>query len=208
MVNGNNRRPYIGAVAILADVSRLWMQWSLASRVCSVVTANAVVDDCCVVKIRWQPCDRRMAIIAVGATGDVSRMFADRCDAIMARAAGTDDLSVIDRKGRNPGIWRMAVFANNAGLNVVDSLARRVRAVVAACAVARDVDVIKVCRQPTRCGVAVIAVVTAGDMRWMFARCNNTVMAGAASPDHLRVVNCKGRYPDIGIVAILADIRR
>lgn len=45
-------------------------------------------------------------------------------------------------------------------------------------------------------------------MRWVLACCDDTVVAGTAGTYHLRVVDRKGRYPDIGVVAVLADIRR
>lgn len=48
-------------------------------------------------------------------------------------------------------------------------LAGRIGAVVATEAIVGDVDVIKVRRNPRDCRVAVVAVVAAGDMRWVFA---------------------------------------
>ena len=42
----------------------------------------------------------------------------------------------------------MAIFADDAGENMVGILARCVRAVVAARTIACDVDVVKVCGQP------------------------------------------------------------
>ena len=85
-----------------------------------------------------------MAVVAVVTAGDVSGVFADRRDPIMARSAGPDNLSVIDGKSRDPCIGRMAIFADSAGKNVVRSLARCVGTVMAACTVACDVDVVKV----------------------------------------------------------------
>ena len=51
VINGNNGRPDIGAVAVLADVGCLWVQWTLADRVCSVMAANTIIDNVCVVEI-------------------------------------------------------------------------------------------------------------------------------------------------------------
>ena len=87
-----------------------------------------------------------MAVVTVITAGDVSGVFADRCDAVMTGTAGPDNLSVIDGKCRNPCVWCMAIFADNAGKNVAGILACRIGTVVAARAVACDVDVVKVRR--------------------------------------------------------------
>lgn len=147
-----------------------------------------------------------MAVVTVVTAGDVSGVFADRCDAVMTRTASPDNLSVVDRKSRNPRVWCMAIFADNAGKNVVRILARRIGTVVAARAVACDVDVVKVRRQPACCRMAVAAVVAAGDMRWGFSCCDDTVVAGAASTYYLCVVYRVSGYPDIGVMAVFADI--
>ncbi len=55
---------------------------------------------------------------------------------------------MVDRKGRNPGVRRMAIFADGTGENVVGVLARCIRAVVAASTISCDVDMVKVCGQP------------------------------------------------------------
>lgn len=52
VINGSNRRPDICAVAIFADIGRLRVQWTLAGRVCSVMAADAVINNVCVVEIR------------------------------------------------------------------------------------------------------------------------------------------------------------
>ena len=87
-----------------------------------------------------------MAVVAVDTAGDVSGVFADRCDAVMTGTAGPDDLGVIDGKCRDPCVGCMAIFTDNAGLNVVRSLARRIGTVMAARAVTCDVDVVEVRR--------------------------------------------------------------
>ena len=87
-------------------------------------------------------------------------------------------------------------------------LARRVGAVVAADAIARDIHVIKVGRNPRNRCVTVIAVVTACDVGRVLASRYITVVAGAAGPEYLRVVDHVGRGPDHVVVAVLAYIAR
>lgn len=78
----------------------------------------------------------------------MSRILAGRGDAVMARAAGTDYLSMVNGKCRRPYIRVVAVFADIACLNVRRSLARGFRTVVAAEAIACDVHVIEIRGQP------------------------------------------------------------
>jgi len=148
VINGSNGRPDICAMAIFADIGRLRVQRTLAGRVCSVMAADTVVNDIRVVEICRQPGDGSVAVIAIIAAGDMRRVFADGYHTVMTRAAGPNYLGVVDCKGRNPGVWCMAIFADDAGENMVGILVRCVRAVVAARTIACDVDVVKVCGQP------------------------------------------------------------
>ena len=72
-------------------------------------------------------------------------------------------------------------------------LARRIGAVVAADAIARDIDVIEVRRNPRNRCMTVIAVVAARDVRRVLARGGVAVVTGEAGPEDLRVVNHVGR---------------
>ena len=146
VINGRYRRPDICAVTIFADVGRLRVQWTLASRVCSVVAAYTVVDDVRVVEVGWQPRDGGVAVVAIVAAGNMRRMLANRYYTVMAGAAGADDLRMVNRKCRNPGVWCMAIFADNTGKNMVGVLAGRVCTVVTARTITCDIDVVKVCR--------------------------------------------------------------
>ena len=148
VINVNDGRPDICAVAVFADVGRLRVQWPLAGRVCSVMAAGTIVDNIGVIEIRWQPGDSSMAVIAIIATGDMRWVFANGYHTVMTRAASSNNLSVVDTKGRNPGVRRMAIFADNAGENMVSVLPRCVSAVVAARTIPCDVDVVKVRGQP------------------------------------------------------------
>ena len=89
-----------------------------------------------------------MAVIAIIAAGDMRRVFADGYHAVMTRAASPNYLGVVDCKGRNPGVWCMAIFADDTGKNMIGILARCIRAVVAASTISCDVDMVKVCGQP------------------------------------------------------------
>ena len=75
-------------------------------------------------------------------------------------------------------------------------------------AVTRDVDMVEVGRQPARGRMAILAVVAAADVCRILAGRNLAIMTGAAGTDDLRVVNGIDRVPDIGIVAVLAKVRR
>jgi len=105
-------RPHICAVAILANIGCLNVQRTLACRVGSIVTTTAVVNDVGVVEVRRHPGGRRVTVIAVIAAGNVGRVFAGGCSAIVAGIAGAVDLRVIDRIRRYPDVGRMTIFAD------------------------------------------------------------------------------------------------
>jgi hypothetical protein len=92
VVYRDHRREHAGAVAILADASRLNMRRMFSSRVRSVVTTGTITSDTRVIEVGWQPAGSRVTVIAVVATRDVRRMFPSRVDTIVARAAGTENL--------------------------------------------------------------------------------------------------------------------
>ena len=85
-------------------------------------------------------------------------------------------------------------------------LAGRIRAVVAADAISRDVHVVEVRRYPGDCRVAVIAVLAARNVRRVLAGGDRAVMAGAAGAEYLCVVDGVGRRPDDVVVAVRADV--
>ena len=90
-----------------AELGGLDVQRPLARGVSAVVAAEAVVHDVGVVEIRRHPGHRRVAIVAVVATGDVRRMFAGCRYAIMTRAAGT---RLIKRLGNSTTCWNCDIF--------------------------------------------------------------------------------------------------
>jgi len=122
-----------------------------------------------------------MTIVASITTGDMSRVFAGRRNAVMTGTAAAQNLCVIDGKHGRPNVRCVAVLANIAGLYVCRGLADGLRAVVAAHTIASDVDVIEVRRQPGDRRMAVVAVVAAGYMGRVFAGRCDAVMTGATS---------------------------
>ncbi len=125
------------------------MQRAFAGRVGTIVAADAIVDDIGMVEVGWRPGNGRMAIVAVITTGDVCRVFASCRVAVMARSAGADHLCVVHNIGWHPDVGGMTVLTHVAGLDMGQRLARRVRSVMAAEAIASDIDMIEIRRQPT-----------------------------------------------------------
>ena len=208
VIDGNHRRPDIGAVTVLTNGGRQRMQRPFAGCVGAVVTVDAITHDIGVVKVRGQPCDGRVAIVAVVTARDMGGVFADCRGAVVARATGADHLSMVDGECRYPGVRRVTVLAHDAGLNVVGVFAGCVRAVVTTRTVTRDVEVVEVRWQPAGCRMAVLAVFAACNMRRSFARRDCTVVAGSAHPDNLCVVDRKSRSPNVRVMAILTNIAR
>jgi len=87
VVDSKYRRPDIARVTVFANVARLHMRGILAGGFGTVVAAEAVARNVHVVEIRRQPANGRMTVVAIVATGDVRRMFAGRCEAVVTRPA-------------------------------------------------------------------------------------------------------------------------
>jgi len=208
VVNRNDGRPNSGIVAILADVGRRRVRRTFAGRVRTVVAAHAISRDISVIEIGRDPGDCRMAVVAVVATRYMSTVFAGGRCAIVAGAASANYLRMVDRECRQPGIRRVTILADIRCLDVILALACRVDTVVAADAVARDIDMVEIRRQPACRRVAILAVVAAGNVGCILPGRDHAIVTGTAGADHLCVVNRIDRCPDIRIVAILANIRR
>lgn len=100
----------------------------------------------------------------------------------------------------------MTVLADIGREHVRRVLARGIDTVVTAEAVVHDIDVVEIRRRPgIRC-VAIIAIVTAGDMRQMFAGCDYAVVAEGATSQYLRMVYDISGRPDDVVMTILADV--
>lgn len=87
-----------------------------------------------------------MAVVAIIAARDVGWVLAGRYEAVMAGAACTYDLRVVDGVHRHPDVRCMAVLADIGCLDMREALAGGVNAVVAAGAIARDIYMIEVGR--------------------------------------------------------------
>jgi len=111
MVHRKDRNPDIGGMAVFTNVTGLDMCRWLALRLRAVVTAEAVTYDIDVIEVCGRPAGRRMTIIASVATADMRRILAGSDDAIVARTAGSDDLSMVDRRDWLPCVAGVAVLA-------------------------------------------------------------------------------------------------
>ena len=203
-----SRRPEDLVVAVLANVGRIDMGRTLADGVDTVVAAHAVARNVHMVEVRRYPAVRRMAVVTGVAALNMRGVFSGSHRAVMARAASADDLGVVHGIGRRPDHVVMAVFAEVARVDVGGRFSGRFDAVVAARAVVDDAGVIEGGRYPTIRGVAVVAVIAAGDVRRVFACRNGTVVTRAANPYDLRVVHGIGRGPLHVVVAVTANIGR
>ena len=92
-----------------------------------------------------------MAVVAIIAAGDMCWVLAGCDNAVVARAASTDNLGVIHGVCWHPDIGIVTVFANFRCQNVRRVFASCLNAVVAACAIASDAYVVKVRGQPSGC---------------------------------------------------------
>jgi len=133
----------------------------LASGNNAVVAGAAGADDLQVVDGDCRgPLGAFMAICADFGRIDVRRLLAHGHGSVMARAAHTQDLRVVDGVRRRPGHVVMAGLAKVGRFQVSQwVLARRADAVVAADAIAGDVYVVEIGRNPARGRVAVVAVI-------------------------------------------------
>ena len=87
-----------------------------------------------------------MTVIAIVAACDVGRVLAGCGGAVMAGVTGPQHLGVIDSHHGDPEIRGVAILADIRRLNVRRSFAGRLRAVMAAYAIAGDVQVVEICR--------------------------------------------------------------
>ena len=85
-------------------------------------------------------------------------------------------------------------------------LARGVGTVVAAEAIACDIHMIEVGREPGDSRMAIVAIVATCNVRGVLARREVPIVAGGTLPQHLGVVDRIGWRPDNVVVAVLANI--
>lgn len=149
-----------------------------------------------------------MANVTFGRRLNVAYVFARRYRAVVAAAADSNDLRMIDARNGSERDDCVAVLADVRRLNMRRRLANGVDVIVAAHAVARDVVVIEVGGNPRGRRMAVLASVPTRDVRRRLARNDGVVVAAHASPNDLEMIDLRdGRECD-DRVAILADVRR
>ena len=100
----------------------------------------------------------------------------------------------------------MAIFTNFRRLDMGRILAGRVGTIVAAGAIARDVHVIEIRRQPADSGVTVVAVVAADHVVLVLATGGHTVMTGTTGTHYLRVIDGESGDPYIRRVAVFTNV--
>ena len=205
MIDRRHRYPGDRSVAVLADISRQYVRRVLASRIGSVMAADAVVDDVDVIEVRRNPGIRRMAVVAVVAARYVSRVLAFGSVAIVAGEACTDYLCVVHQVGRREGHIVVAVLADVRRIDMRGVLAGCVGTVMAADAVVRNVDVVEVRRNPGVRRMAVVAVVATRQVRRVLAFGSVAIVAGEACTDHLRVIHQVGRCECHDVMAVFTN---
>ena len=203
-----NWRKDVCRMAVLANIRRLDMGRCLAGCFRAVVAIDAITGDIYVIEVRRQPAGGRVTVVAGIAARDMRWCLARRRDAIVTIRARPDDLRVIDGIHGRERIGIVAILADAGCLDMCRDLAGRLGSVVTTRAIVDDVHMIEVGGQPTGCCMAVVTVVTARNVRRRLAGRRYAVVAGAARPQDLRVIDREYRCPDVGRMAILADVRR
>ena len=151
VVDGESGSPQVRRVAVFADIACLNMSRRFACSFYAVMAAYAVPGDIHVVKIRRQPGDRGMTVVAGIVAIDMGRMLACCREPIMTGAAGTQDLRMVHGISRRPDIAVMTVFTHISRLYVGQVFAGSVNAIVTTRAVPRDVQVIEIRWSPGVC---------------------------------------------------------
>ena len=146
MINNVHRGEGIRIVAVLTNNACLYVSRVLTCRGGSIVTATAVVEDIRMIEVRRQPGGACVAVVAACAARDMCWIFTGCRNAVVAGATFAQYLSVINRDCRCPNIRAVAVLADVRRLYVREVFACGFNPVVAANAVAANVDMIKIRR--------------------------------------------------------------
>jgi len=180
----------------------------LAGRVSAVVAAEAIVGIVDVIEIRWNPRDGRVTVIAIIAACDMRRVLACCYRAIVTGAASANNLRMVHPIGGGERHVVVTVLANIGGLDMCRVLAGGIGAVVAAEAVVDYICVVKIGWYPCCGRVAIIAVVTAADVRRVLAFCNRAIVTGVAGANNPHVIDPVCRCKEHVVMAVLTHIRR
>ena len=206
MVHGVRRYPNVGVVAVFADIAGLNMCGRFAGGVRAIMAVNAIASNVDVIEVGGEPSCRGMTIVAVVTACDVRWILARRRNPIMARAASTQYLRVVNCKRRREYVGRVTIFAGICRLNMVWGLASGFDTVVTVETIARNVDVIEVGRQPSSCGMAVVAIVAGGYVGWVLTGRRDTIVTRTARTEHLRVIDRIGGRKNVRVVAVLTYV--
>ena len=141
------------------------------------MTAETAVDDARMIEIRGHPRDGRVTVVAIVPARNMRQVLAGRGATIMTGSTGTDHLGVIDQIGRRPDVGVVAGAARCGGVDVIDGLARGLRAVVTAGTERGHVGVIEHGRHPAGRRMTFLAVVAARDVGRVLAGSRGSVMA-------------------------------
>lgn len=193
-------------MAILTDITSLYVSRVFTCSVSAVMAAKAIARYVDVVKVGRQPGGSGMTIITIIAAGNVRRILAGRRNSVMTGAARSQNLRMVDSKHWHPDVRGMAVLTHVARLHMGRVLTRCVDTVVAADTVTRDIDVIKIRGQPGGCGMTIIAIIAACNVRRVFTRRSEAIVTGAAGAGDLCMVDKVGWRPDIRVVTVFANI--
>ena len=101
----------------------------------------------------------------------------------------------------------MTVLADIRGLNVSRCLSRRVRTVVAADAIVKDIRMIERGRKPAGCRVAILALIGGGYVARRFPGCLDAVVTTHATACQRRVVDERNNVPARSNMAVRAFTR-
>ncbi len=203
----DERRPELAGMAVVTFPRRSEMTDAFSGCCCAVVTARTGSwIDVRMIEARRHPCRRRVADVALGRGLQMTDELPGRRHAVVTTRAHTDDLRVIDLCGRRETRYVMAVLADVARCYVSGRLTDGIDTVMAADAIACDVVVIEVGRQPRQCRVAVVTRVAARDMVRRFPGDNRVVVAARAGSNDLQVIDLHGRRESHDRVTVFAYI--
>ena len=136
-----------------------------------------------------------MAVIAIGAAGNVCCVLARCCAAVVTGAASTKYLCVIDSGYRRKSNRAVAVLTDVRCQHMNRALACGRRTVVAADTVINDANMIEYRRKPSGCNVAVVTLVAGRNVVRRFSCCLNIVVATDAASSQRRMIDVSDHAP-------------
>ena len=207
MIYADSGLPHGIAVAVFAYIRGADVVGTLAGCNGAIMTTGTVGEDRIMIKISRHPGIRRMAVVTGIRAGNVQRIFALCCHAIVTTGTGTQHLEVIDLGHGCPDIGAVTVLANLSRADMLWIFAHGPYAVMAAVTTVGNTGVVKGRGHP---GIGAVAVVTGfrtGNVVVVFALGNHSVMAADAGANNLEVINFDDRFPHAGAVTGFTSFR-